>query len=301
MKIRSSILAFTLLASLGASGMGKKIPAGLTEQSIRQTHVDRPFSLRATDGSLIHFQTEDTVTNARLTVLPKERGDNSRKCGHGKDTDLFLKVTDIFIRVLRGQRSLSSSDVKTIERTPRCEPYLAALSGIAGQLGGGGTKSSMVLLTRLSVVKSDKAQDLEFTASTGQKARFRITSGLDRVREARDLHQVRIDPASSGQNLGISFRIVDIKSEEPRRGQTTESCTSTREVRRCYRRDGGKEHCVTETISEPGERIVETRSGSTSYDIEMTFHDQSQRAYLRALLTDFEFDYDSNKGLCRPL
>ncbi|WP_413578375.1 hypothetical protein ACLVWU_07525 [Bdellovibrio sp. HCB290] len=137
---------------------------------------------------------------------------------------------------------------------------------------------------------------------------FKILGSVENIKEITDLNKLQILQNSSGQGLGIKFRITDTRHSMGEDKEYTESCSIDKTVRRCRddyeydketnRRRYRGEVCETITISEPGIRDVQKTEFTTVTEVEMEIIDSSLRTVLSAQISDYRTWGPESKGLC---
>ncbi|WP_413287932.1 hypothetical protein [Bdellovibrio sp. HCB337] len=302
-----SLLALSTLFSATAMGMSRGLPK-IENQNVYDSKVVANFNLRATDGSVLKFSTYNSQVGSNLKYLPPEKNANYSICeGTGKktDIDLFIKVSDISIKLLQQKRSLTSAETALIQKTPRCAPYLSPLNTIGLILAPEQPADVREEISSLTL-KADKKTGnfLLVNTDSGKSAAFKISSDLKdlKIRELRDFTKVQILASQSGQNAAIKFALESIDTDEPSHHSSVERCDYIHSERQCrWDRETKEEKCEYITITEPGERRVERTSQTTAYDLRIDIVDIQNRVLATGKVRDLEFDYDSDEGTCYPI
>jgi hypothetical protein len=310
----SLTLGLALLSCSTGFAMSKSLPKEIQNEWVRDVEVKTDFALRATDGSLIQFQTSKTHASSGLKNLPAEKGADHSKCGKATDIEITLALTDATLHLIQNG-ALTAADIKAIQKTPRCEPFLDLLGSLGNLLDKTPSVQSETP-DKLTVIKIEKGYALQLTMKSGRNALFRISNKLEGVKSLKDLSRVRLDAETTGQNVAVSFAVTDVSTTDPSRTRSHESCTVYETVRRCDGDRGGRgdrdrhgrddrgrgdgKDCRTETVSRPGHRRTVSDTTFTSYQIDMTLSAGNGQQLLSAELTDGKFDTRSHDGVCYP-
>lgn len=278
------LLAFALIPVSQANAMSRPLPQEIQDELVSRATVHTDFSLRASNGSLITLRTDKSRSADGLKILPAEKGADHSKCGK-QDIELIIALTDATLNLVQ-KGALSDKDVRVIQKTPRCEPYLELLGSLGGMLDRGPRVATDVP-EKLSVIKIEKGYAIQLKMKSGALVLFRINSKLEGVKSLRDLSGVRLESATTGQNVGIRFAVTDQTTYDPTRSRSRESCTVYETIR-------GK------TIAIPGHRRTVSDSTLTSFDIEMTFTASTGQTLMTAKLTDLDSQRSTREGPCFP-
>ena len=278
------VLGLGLISASPAFAMSRPLPKAIQDEWMRDTRVQTDFNLRATDGSIISLRTSKTVSAGGLKYLPAEKGADRSKCGKN-DIDITIALSEVTLNLVKtGQ--LSASDIRALQKTPRCEPYLDLLGNI-GNILDRSSSSDGETPDKLSVIKIEKGYALQLKMKSGRLALFRIAAKLDGVKSVKDLERIRLDASTTGQNVGLSFNVTDRSTSEPTRSRSHEACTVYETIR-------GK------TVARPGHRRTISQTSITSYNIEMSFLAPNGQLLMKSSLSDADFDTDKREGTCYP-
>ena len=296
-----SLVLGSALVSQPIWAMGAKLPQ-IKNERVSEQEVLRSFQLRATDGSYLKFLTEEERYKNAGARLPQEKDANYNICEPNIDVTHFIAVTDISIKLLEAPRALTSEEALLLQKTPRCAPYSSALKTISILLGADKDILPTAKLESMSLTRTSNASYLDFKASGGKTVRFKVNSGIEKIRDTSSLTQVQVLPELSGQAYGIRFEYGGSFPLDPGQYSKTESCEYTRVVTECrYDRKHKKERCERITITEPGERTIETNYRSTLHQINVEIYDSAKRVVLDGQVHELEQDDDSKVGPCYPL
>jgi|GEM_PF-4548235 len=302
MKIAAAcLLVLSATLSMNAFAMSKNI-ARISDESIDDVTINKDFNLRASDGSVLKFLSRGS--KADLSGLPPAENADTSLCDKQPEFDMFIGITQIGLDLMDKYRPLNETEIALIKRTPRCEPYISGLNMIAAVIRYNSKapgKDMGESMKSLSVKRDKSGNYIVLKTENKRSAAFKISAGLDRVREVRDLDQLKVLASASGQNMGLRFSITDIYHPDPRQSRDWESCTYTHTERQCrYDRKERREICDYVTVTEEGTRRVISTSDQTMYTVGIEFVDMQNQVVATAEVRDLDWDIDSKYGACEP-
>ncbi|MGE5085580.1 MAG: hypothetical protein ACM3MG_04720 [Bacillota bacterium] len=299
------ILLFAFSLSLGAKeslAMAKKITVenesiDIKDEQVFHQKISDNFQLRATDGSLIQIRTKEWTQATLINKLPKENPDQSLCTPGNRSTNHFITLLNIANRLLN-KGNITTADVVIIKKTPRCEPFTPALLLIASSQFPESDNEDGI--SSISVVTNNKNESfVTLNMESDKKVAFRIAEIPVKLRTLRDLDKVIISPSSSGQNLGIRFKLTDANINAPTESVSTEACTHEEISHSCfYPKNGGTEICGETRTSRPGSRQVHTTNYTTSYSISIELINFKGKTVLSGMLSDSSSWSSSNSSQC---
>ncbi|QLY26917.1 hypothetical protein [Bdellovibrio sp. KM01] len=316
-----SLSLIALCCAQQSHAMGKRIPF-IQDEIIEEAQVHASFALTATDGSRIQFNSPVVINY--LKYLPPASGADQSLCRSGRPS--LMRQSDILIiasQIQLERRELTSREIALIRKTPRCEVFMESLQVLGMALvGQKPSKTVSAEIDHLSFSLDKKKGNYLIAHTTqGKQAAFKIASSVEQIRDAKDFPQVQILQNSSGQNLGIKFRVMEVKSEPSYNYEHSQSCTveyTTRECRRPeydYDRhddrgphdhngdrerhdDYNRERCEVITTTRPGHRTVKSTMNATNYTIQMDILNNSSQSVYSAIITHRDVTGPDREGPC---
>lgn len=320
-----SLSFITLCFAQQSHAMGKRVPY-ISDEIIEEAQVHASFVLTATDGSRIQFNSP-VVTNY-IKYLPEASGADQSLCRSGQRSQQHkVDILIIASRIEIEKRELTNREIALIRKTPRCEVFIESLQILGMALvGQKPSKTVSAEIDRLSFSLDKKKGNYLIAHTTqGKQAAFRIASPVEQIRDAKDFPQVQILQKSSGQNLGIKFRVMEVKSEPSYNYEHSQSCTveyTTRECRRPeydhrnydrhddrgprdhkgdrdrHHDDYNRERCEVITTTRPGHRTVSSTMNAKSYTIQMDILNSSSQSVYSAIITHRDVTGPDREGPC---
>lgn len=295
-------LALTSLVATNASAMSKNI-AKIENETINSATVVSNFNLRATDGSVLKFLSRQALSDEVIGTLPPPGPTDPSLC-ETTNTAMFIKLGDIALSLLDSPRALTPAEAQFLSTVPRCDSYSNILTLIASAV-----KMDPAEQARLSSSEKIKSFTAKLSKKNGnylvlnttskKSASFKISGSLEGIREVRDLDRLKIQPSSSGQNIGIRFKLAHIDEKAPDRSRDHESCSVTEVERQCrYDRDARKEICEDVRVTREGVRRVIRTSQQTYYRLDIELFDAANKVVATGEVLDLDWDTDTRYGPC---